>query len=74
MNSLINDLNQTLNEIRSGGPQKAVKKHIERGKLMVRDRIAKILDPGSPFLELSPLAGYGNIELNEETGLISLHV
>ena len=68
MHSLINHLNETLNEIRSGGSLNAIKKHTERGKLMVRDRINKILDPGSPFLELSPLAGYGNMEINEETG------
>merc|ERR1719297_370146 len=55
MNALLNDLNQTLNKIRVGGPQKAITKHLERGKLMCRDRIATILDPGSPFLELSPL-------------------
>ncbi len=35
-----------------------IKKHIERGKLFVRDRIARLLDPGSPFLEIAPLAGY----------------
>ena len=68
MKLLITHLNQTLNEIRCGGSKNAIKKHTARGKLMVRDRISKIIDPGSPFLELSPLAGYGNMELNEETG------
>lgn len=68
MNQLIDHLNQTLNKIRIGGSQNAIKKHTGKGKLMVRDRISKILDPGSPFLELSPLAAYGNVELNEETG------
>lgn len=43
----------------NGGGDEARKKHQERGKLFVRDRIAKLLDPGTPFLELSSLAAYG---------------
>ena len=34
-------------------------RHVSRGKLLARDRVDKLLDPGSPFLELSPLAGEG---------------
>ena len=41
----------------AGGGQAAAKRHSARGKLLPRARIARILDPGSPFLELSPLAG-----------------
>jgi acetyl-CoA carboxylase carboxyltransferase component len=41
-----------------GGPVYA-ERHVARGKLLVRDRIARLLDPGTPFLELSPLAGWG---------------
>ena len=44
---------------RAGGGPKAVERHTSRGKLVARDRIATLLDPGSPFLELSPLAGLG---------------
>lgn len=36
----------------------AIKRHQSKGKLLVRDRINKLVDPGSPFLELSQLAGY----------------
>eukprot|EP01084_Bolivina_argentea_P223625 378338_1 len=69
MHQLLTDLNQTLDSIRIGGPQRAISKHLERGKLMVRDRITHILDPGSPFLELSPLAGHNlYTEYNEKTG------
>lgn len=42
-----------------GGPESARIRHIERGKLLPRDRVTHLLDPGSPFLELSPLAADG---------------
>jgi 3-methylcrotonyl-CoA carboxylase beta subunit len=42
-----------------GGPAKARERHIGRGKLLPRDRVLHLLDPGSPFLELSPLAAFG---------------
>ena len=45
--------------IRLGGSPEARERHTARGKLLVRDRIDTLLDPGSPFLELSPLAAYG---------------
>jgi 3-methylcrotonyl-CoA carboxylase beta subunit len=41
-----------------GGPQKARDKHIQRGKMLARDRVTALVDPGSAFLELSPLAAY----------------
>jgi len=41
-----------------GGPPKAREKHVERGKMLVRDRVTALLDPGSQFLELSPLAAH----------------
>src|ERR671912_1712549 len=44
---------------RGGGSESARKKHTDRGKLLVRDRVDRLLDPGSPFLELAPLAAYG---------------
>ncbi|WP_460368798.1 acyl-CoA carboxylase subunit beta [Actinocorallia lasiicapitis] len=43
-----------------GGGQKYVDRHHKRGKLLARERIELLLDPDSPFLELSPLAGYGS--------------
>ncbi|OCT50426.1 putative methylcrotonoyl-CoA carboxylase beta chain, mitochondrial [Cladophialophora carrionii] len=45
-------------KISQGGPEKARKKHIERGKMLARDRVTALIDPGSPFLELSPLAAH----------------
>ncbi|RAY16651.1 methylcrotonoyl-CoA carboxylase [Actinomadura craniellae] len=42
-----------------GGPEAARRRHAERGKLLPRDRVAGLLDPGSPFLELSSLAAHG---------------
>lgn len=46
------------NKISQGGPEKARQKHIERGKMLARDRVTALIDPGAPFLELSPLAGH----------------
>ncbi|WP_425414277.1 acyl-CoA carboxylase subunit beta [Ottowia thiooxydans] len=45
-----------------GGPQATRDKHIQRGRLLVRERIAILLDPGSPFLEIGELAGEGLYE------------
>ena len=56
---LTEKLNARLEEARKGGPAKLKEKHLERGKLLVRQRIEKLLDPHTPFLELSPLAAYG---------------
>src|SRR4051812_22197421 len=51
-------LRERLAEVRRGGDEKARARHVERGKLLVRERVDRLLDPGSPFLELSPLAAY----------------
>src|SRR3954468_17070543 len=56
---LVEELRQHLSVVRRGGSDAARKKHTDRGKLMVRARIDRLLDPGSPFLELSPLAAFG---------------
>lgn len=45
-------------KISRGGPEKARQKHIQRGKMLARDRITALIDPGSEFLELSPLAAH----------------
>ena len=57
--ALASDLRAVLAKLQLGGPEKARQKHKERGKLLVRERIDALLDPGSAFLELSPLAGHG---------------
>src|SRR3954467_4775880 len=59
MRELVEELRQRLATARSGGSEAARRKHTDRGKLLVRDRVDRLLDPGSPFLELSPLAAYG---------------
>ncbi len=59
MRTLAADLRATLERITAGGNSGAREKHIARGKLMVRDRIGRLIDPGTAFLELSALAGHG---------------
>src|SRR5919109_3710698 len=53
---LANELKQRLARVREGGGEKYRKRQEEQGKLFVRERIERLLDPGSPFLELSALA------------------
>ncbi|HZV23894.1 MAG TPA: carboxyl transferase domain-containing protein [Luteimonas sp.] len=60
--ALVDELDRRLAHAADGGGEKARLKHTERGKLLVRDRITALLDPGSPFLELSPLAAEGMYE------------
>ena len=57
MELLVDDLNRELAKAREGGAGRA--RHAEQGKMFVRDRVDALLDPGSPFLELSPLAAHG---------------
>jgi 3-methylcrotonyl-CoA carboxylase beta subunit len=45
-----------------GGPEKARARHLARGKLSPRERVMRLLDPGSPFLEIAPLAAFGLYE------------
>ncbi len=59
MRSLVADLHAQLHRVALGGGDKARQKHTERGKLLPRERIRALLDSGSPFLELSPLAAHG---------------
>ena len=59
MRELVEELRERLAVVRQGGSQKARDRHTSRGKLLVRDRVDRLLDPGSPFLELSPLAATG---------------
>ena len=57
--ALADDLAERLQRAALGGSQSARDKHIARGKLLPRQRVDHLLDPGSPFLELSPLAAGG---------------
>ncbi len=57
--ALVEELDRRLARAADGGGEKARNKHTERGKLLPRDRIAALLDPGSPFLEIAPLAAEG---------------
>ena len=62
MAALVDDLRQRQHELAhrgAGGDDRSIERHRERGKLPVRERIDRLLDPGSPFLELSPLAANG---------------
>ena len=54
--ALIADLEERLARVRAGGGERAVERHHKRGKLLARERIERLCDPGAPFLELSPLA------------------
>jgi 3-methylcrotonyl-CoA carboxylase beta subunit len=45
--------------VAQGGPTRARERHLSRGKLLPRDRVQRLLDPGSPFLEIAPLAAHG---------------
>lgn len=58
MQEKIATLTAALEKIGHGGPEAARQKHIARGKLLPRERVEQLLDPGTPFLELSPLAAY----------------
>ena len=59
MSALTSELEQRRATASLGGPQKSRDRHTARGKLLPRERVYGLLDPGSPFLELSPLAAHG---------------
>jgi 3-methylcrotonyl-CoA carboxylase beta subunit len=58
MRALADELRQRREEAAAGGPERARERHVARGKLLPRERVMRLLDPGSPFLELSPLAAF----------------
>ena len=58
MEAAVRLLRERIAEVRRGGSEKARARHLARGKLLPRDRVEGLLDPGSPFLELSPLAAW----------------
>jgi 3-methylcrotonyl-CoA carboxylase beta subunit len=59
MSGQVADLQRQLAHIAEGGGAAARERHLSRGKLLPRERIRQLVDPGAPFLELSPLAGFG---------------
>ena len=56
---LVAELRETHDRVAQGGSERARKKHLARGKLLPRDRVRKLVDPGAPFLEVGQLAAYG---------------
>jgi 3-methylcrotonyl-CoA carboxylase beta subunit len=59
MRTLADELARRRAEAAEGGPARARERHVGRGKLLPRERVMRLLDPGAPFLELSPLAANG---------------
>jgi len=59
MRALAVELKARREEAALGGPQRIRERHLSRGKLLPRDRVMRLIDPGAPFLELSPLAASG---------------
>ena len=59
MAKLVDELKSRMGEAALGGDERSRKRHTSRGKLLPRERVERLLDPGTPFLELSPLAAFG---------------
>ncbi len=59
MEALVRELDERRAEAAEGGGSRARERHLARGKLLPRERVMRLIDPGAPFLELSPLAAYG---------------
>src|SRR6202007_433742 len=59
MQSAVGDLRTSVHRVAQGGGDEARRKHLARGKLLPRERVQRLLDPGTPLLELSQLAAYG---------------
>ena len=62
METLVADLREKVGKIALGGSERSRERHIGRGKLLPRERVERLLDPGTPFLELSQMAAYGMYE------------
>lgn len=58
MSNLVAELRKITSDVLTGGGPVAIERHTARGKLLARERINKLIDPGSAFLELSTLAGF----------------
>jgi 3-methylcrotonyl-CoA carboxylase beta subunit len=59
MRTVVDDLRQRIAKVQLGGGDAARAKHVARGKLLPRERVHLLLDPGTPFLEIAPLAALG---------------
>src|SRR5471030_1480103 len=59
MRGLVDDLRRRTEQVRLGGGEESRKRHVARGKLLPRERVRALLDPGSPFLEIGQLAAFG---------------
>ncbi len=59
MTALVQELRRLVDQVRLGGGEASRRRHTGRGKLLPRDRVRTLIDPGSPFLELSQLAAHG---------------
>ena len=59
MRGLVDRLRDDVHTVTLGGGERSRQRHVARGKLLTRDRVNLLLDPGSPFLELSQLAAHG---------------
>src|SRR4051794_33888186 len=59
MRELVADLRAKTATVARGGSEESRQRHLARGKLLPRDRVNALVDPGTPLLELSPLAAYG---------------
>ena len=68
MQAQVDDLKSVVAEIAKGGPERSRERHLSRGKLLPRERVARLLDSGSAFLELSQLAGYKMYEAEVPAG------
>ncbi len=59
MRALVADLKDKLSEVAGGGGKASRAKHSARGKMLARERVDLLIDPGTAFLEFSPMAAYG---------------
>src|SRR5579862_6810769 len=62
MQALLDEVLAAQSQVLEGGGERYVDRHRARGRLLVRERIDLLVDRGSPFLELSPLAGWGTAD------------
>jgi len=69
MQALVDDLNTRLAKIAEGGGADARAKHLSRGKLLPRERVERLLDPDTPFLEIAPLAALGLYPEKDRSGV-----
>ena len=58
MEDLVSDLNKLVSSVKNGGGERSQTRHLERGKMLPRERVTKLLDPGGIFLEIGLTAGY----------------